>query len=484
MNKAPAIHKCLFKPAVTALLGVLVLVLTACALPQRPDPNLPGRHWLKKGQPPLAQGMREQPSILETDRALGFDDCVFLAMQQAPGLIHGAVELEIAQLRKDSAYWKQYPEVRMVFGVTNNLSRRTDGETDFWVGFSVNSFNPVLNHFSHEAAMIMQDIAILTHQKAIETMAEQIGEILLRLEFQAAIRQKQEILPELARKAVDYWRTAKPDHQNDSIEFARAVQKQKQAQAILDKTDAEMASQRLNLKLLLGLEPVHTLNLESSFPKVFNTKSMGFDQLGQPDWESAWEANTETRISHLSLRLQDSNIMLAWSRYLPEAGLDVFSGNPGYGPAGNSDEDDAFAVLKLSIPLLDWGYRSRGVEEARLQKTKTIESFRQHRMNFTYRRAQADQSLNLLKATRALTEENLVLAQLEAKRAKIDFESGQSSFAQVLEGQEKVTQEEIRLEEAVFNLRRQELNRHFMSGDFARRFFGPPSIPKNRKPVQ
>jgi hypothetical protein len=484
MNQAPAIHNCLFKPAVKALLCVLVLVLTACVLPQRPDPNLPGQHWLKKGQPPLAQGLRDQPTILETDRALGFDDCVFLAMQQAPGLIHGAVELEIAQLRKDSAYWKQYPEVNMVFNVTTNLTRRNDGETDFWVGFSANSFNPVANHFSYEASMIMQNIAILTHQKAIETMAEQIGEILLRLELQAAIRQKQEILPELARKAVAYWRTAKSDPEYDSIEFARAIQKQKQAQAILDKTDAEMASQRLNLKLLLGLDPTHTLNLESSFPKMFNTKSMGFDQTGDSNWEPAWEANTETRISQLSLRLQDFNIMLAWSRYFPEAGFDLFSGNPVSGYVDNSSEGDVFAVLKLSIPLLDYGNRSRGVEEARLQKTKTKESVRQYRLNFAHRWTQADQSLNLLKATRALTEENLALAKLEAKRATIEFESGQSSFAQVLEGQEKVSQEEIRLEEAFFNLRRQKLNRHFMSGDFSHRFFGPQLTPKNHTPVE
>ena len=484
MNQAPPLHNGLVKPAVKVLQCVLILVLTACVLPQRPDPNLPGQHWLKKGQPPLAQGLRDQPTILETDHALGFDDCVFLAMQQAPGLIHGAVELEIAQLRKDSAYWKQYPEVQMAFNVTNNLTRRNDGETDFVVGFSVNSYNPVASHFSHEASMIMQNIAILTHQKAIETMAEQIGEILLRLELQAAIRQKQEILPELARKAEAYWRTAKSDPEYDSIELARAIQKQKQSQAILDKTDAEMASQRLNLKLLLGLDPTHTLNLESSFPKMFNTKSMGFDQAGASNWEPAWEANTETRISQLSLRLQDFNIMLAWSRYLPEAGVDIFSGNPVSGYVDNSSEGDVFAVLKLSIPLLDYGNRSRGVEEARLQKTKSKESVRQYRLNFAHRWTQADQRLNLLKATRALTEENLVLAKLEAKRATIEFESGQSSFAQVLEGQEKVTQEEIRVAEALFNLRRQKLNRHFMSGDFSHRFFGPQLAPKNHTTVE
>ena len=484
MNQAPAIHNGLFKPAVKALLGLLVLVLAACVLPQRPDPNLPGRHWLKKGQPPLAQDLRDQPTIIDTDRPLGFDDCVFLAMQQAPGLIHGAVELEIAQLRKDSAYWKQYPEVQMVFNVTNNLTRRNDGETDFLVGFSVNSYNPVANHFSHEASMIMQNIAILTHQKAIETMAEQIGEILLRLELQAATRQKQEILPELARKAQAYWRTTKSDPEYDSIELARAIQKQKQAQAILDKTDAEMASQRLNLKLLLGLDPAHTLNLESSFPKMFNTKSMGFDQAGAPNWEPAWEASAETRISQLSLRLQDFNIMLAWSRYLPETGVDIFSGNPVSGYVDNSTGGDLFAVLKLSIPLLDYGNRSRGVEEARLQKTKTKESARQYRLNFAHRWTQADQNLNLLKATRALTEENLVLFKLEVKRATIEFESGQSSFAHVLEAQEKVTREEIRLAEALFNLRRQKLNRHFMSGDFARRFFGPQLTPDNHTSVE
>jgi outer membrane protein TolC len=124
------------------------------------------------------------------------------------------------------------------------------------------------------------------------------------------------------------------------------------------------------------------------------------------------------------------------------------------------------------------------VEEARLQKTKSKESVRQYRLNFAHRWTQSDQSLNLLKATRALTEENLALAKLEAKRATIEFESGQFSFAQVLEGQEKVSQEEIRAAQALFNLRRQKLNRHFMSGDFSHRFFGPQLTPKNHMPVE
>jgi hypothetical protein len=463
---------------------LIVLALAGCALPQRPDPQLPGRHWLEKAQPPMAQGMRDRPALIQTDRALGFDDCVFLAMQQAPGLVSGAIELEIAGLRKENAYWKQYPEVHLVTGVTTHLNRHDDSDGDgsagaeFWVGFTVNGFNPVAGHFSYEASCILQDIAVLTHQKAIEAVAEQIGEILLRLDFLSSVRRKQEALPGLARDAAAYWRTAVPGPEYDSIEQARAVQKQKQAQAILDKTDAEIEALRVNLKMLLGLDSAHALTLESSFPKLFDTRRMGYDRTDGSDWEPAWETNTETRISQLALNLQNFNILLAWSRYLPEAGGDIYSRNPTSGYTGNASDDDPYALLKLSIPLLDYGNRARGVEEARLQKTKTREALRQHRVNFAHRWAQAGQTVNLLKATLALAEENLGLSRIEARREDIEFRSGRASFAQSLEGLEKVIREEIRVEEAVFNLRRQQLGRHFLNGDFSRRFFGSPAAPK------
>jgi outer membrane protein TolC len=490
MLNAPAVENQPSQAGVKALLGALILVLAACALPQRPDPQFPGRHWIEKAQPPLARELRDPPNLLEASgRALGFDDCVFLALQQSPGLIHSAVELETTRLRKESAYWSQFPEVRAVLGVTHDLTRK-DGagdegsaETEFWVGFAVNAFNPVANYFSYEAAELIQQIAVLTHQKAIETLAEQIGEILLRIELLAAVRQQQELLPELAQQAAAYWRTARPGEAYESLEFARAVQKQKQARAILDKTDAETAALRLNLKLLLGLDPDQTFELEPSFEKRFKTKPSGLDQVPSSDWGPAWEENTETRISRLALRLQDFNILLAWSRYLPEAGFELYSGSPGSTRAGDSAGDDAYAVFKLSLPLLDYGRRARGVEEARVQKTKTVESLRQHRLGFSQRWTQSDQHLKLLAATLALAQENLALARIEARRAAIEFESGQSSLTPALESREKVTQEEIRVAEALFQLRRQKLSRHFLSGDFARRFFAPPPGAKNGAPA-
>jgi|WetSurMetagenome_2_1015567.scaffolds.fasta_scaffold01631_8 outer membrane protein TolC len=486
MNPKPRTPSRGLETAAAALLGILAL--SACALPPRPDPQFPGRHWIEKARPPMSQEIGERPAAVSADHPLTFDDCVFLAMQQAPGLVNGAVELEIARLRKDSAYWKQYPELRLVMGVTTNLTRKSGedgggaGETDFWVGFAVRDFNPVANYLSYEAAELVQAIAVLTHQRAVEAVAEQIGEILLRMEMLAAVRERQAALPGLAEKAESYWRTARAADDRDGLESARAAQKQRQARAALEKTDAELAALRLNLKLLLGLDPSHALQLEPAFERRFRSDPMGDRRNAPSDWEPAWEAGTETRISRLSLRLQDYQVLLAWSRYLPEIGLDLYSGDPGTTAVGRTGEDEAFAVFRLGLPLLDYGNRARGVEEARLQKTKSVESLRTHRLGFAHKWAQADRSLTLLEASRRLAEENLALARLEARRSGIEFDSGQSTLSPYIEGQEKVVQEEIRLEEAVFNLRRQKWSRYFAGGDFVRRFFAPPPGADGRDP--
>jgi outer membrane protein TolC len=170
------------------------------------------------------------------------------------------------------------------------------------------------------------------------------------------------------------------------------------------------------------------------------------DTDGNNAWETAWEDGVDKRMLEVGLKLQDFNILLAWSRFMPDTNLDVFTANADSSLSGSS-EDDVFTSAGLSFPVMDWGNRARGVREARLQKTQFAVRERQTRSDFAAAWAHGRQEYEALLAEQALQEENLELAKLETRKAKIEYENAVGSMSQVIEKEDREIDAEIRLVE-------------------------------------
>ena len=426
------------------LIALFCLSLVGCARLPVTDPGPPPIHWLEE-----AAAKVEKPVPVDelTAQPLDFHRCLLLAMRQSPLLQSSAIEMEIAQLQTDSAFWKQLPEVKARFSVTTNITRNDDsnsdddyGDTSLRAGFGISSYNPAAAHFSYEARLLMEKLALLTHCKAVEDLAVRIGETLVRLNTLDRLQAVQEELPGLAEKALRYYSAIEPGQEEKSLEYVRTRQQVRVARAAVERTAAERRMILSGLKLLLGVPPEEQLLIAGPGP-ILDERPAADKQAR----EEAWNSSLDNRMLEIGLKLQDYNILLAWSRFLPEAHLDIFSANARSSLYGSSGDDDIFVSAGLTFPILDWGDRSRGVRVARLQKIQFADRQRQGRTEFASGWAHALQEHESMLAEQALGEENLELARLETRKARIEFETAVGDMRQVLEKEEREVGERIRL---------------------------------------
>ena len=429
-----------------------------------------GKGFAKSTKPAAA----DAPAMPTENAVLSYDQCVIMAAQQAPDLVNSIIDLELAEIDADTAFWRRAPSINARFRVTANLTKQHKeySDTSARLDFGIYGFEPVVSHFTHKAALLLQDIALSTHQKAVEKRGEQIGSALLRLENLERVRDLQAAQVALAKQATAFQRTNQ-GATADRLEAATALHQEKAAQAALDKTNANISSLYLSLKLMLGVDLDRQIKARGESVREILQSEKASTALATNEWADAWSRSLEARIARVSLKLQDYKIMTAWAKYLPDVTLEVVTANPTSSYATYSSKDDIFTTLYFSMPLLDWGERSRGVDRARLEKTQIAQRGKLGRQTFSQQWNEQWLGMKMARADVEFAKEKLSIARLEEQKAVLEHKSGNMPFDALVNAKTKVLNEEIGLEEASLQLRLKELAAWVLSGSFRNRFFEP-----------
>jgi outer membrane protein TolC len=414
------------------------------------------------------------PSGPPQDRALSYDDCVLMASQYAPDLVSGIIDLELAEVAADNAFWRRMPFISARFRVTANLTKQHKeySDTSSRMDFGIYGFEPVVSYFSHKAALLLQDIALSTHQKAVEKRGEEIASALLRLATLERAGERQAADVGLAKQLTAFQRTrqAMPV---DRLKTASALHQERAAQAALDKTKVEISSLCLSLKLMLGYDPDRRLAARGASVEELLQREKAALALADRQWEEVWRNSLDARIAKVSLKLKDYNIMMAWARYLPNMNMEIIPANPASDYASYSSKDDVFARMYLTLPLLDWGERSRGVDSARLDKAQVSQRAKLGRQIFSQQWQEHWLAMKMAQADVELARELLSVARLEEQKAELQHRAGSIAFDGLIDARRARLSAESALEEASLQLRLRELAAWMLSGGFSRRFFEP-----------
>jgi outer membrane protein TolC len=408
------------------------------------------------------------------DAVLSFDDCVFMAVQSAPDLVDSVIDLELAESAADSAYWRRAPSLSARFRVTANLTKQYKeySDTSARMDFGIYGFEPVVSYFSHKAALLLQDIALLTHQKAVEKRGEQIAAALLKLESLERVGERRAAEASLARQLTSFQRTRQATPL-DRLAAASALHQEKAAQAALEKNRAQIASTLLSLKLMLGCDPDRRLKVRGASVAELLQGDKAALTLADKRWEDVWPQSPDARIARISLKLRDYDVMMAWARYLPSITMEVQPANPTSDYATYSSKDDIFTRLYFTLPLLDWGERSRGVDRARLQKARASLRGKLGRLHFMQEWREQLLGVTMAEADHELAGERVSVARLEEEKAGLQYKSGAIAFDALVNAGRATIRDEIALEEAALQLRLREFSAWMLGGGFRRRFFEP-----------
>lgn len=463
------------KPAVLLLL-VLALALGACQ-GRKPVERL-GPPWNAEKVRHNAKHITKEnsfaaPELPAENQALSFEECVVTALQFAPDITESIIELELAELASDDAFWKRFPNFNGRFRVTNNLTKHYSeySDTVYRVGVSVDGFEPIVSFFESRAAALLEDIVYYTHILAVEKRAMQIGKTLLDLRLCEDKHALQAAQVAAAQQSVDYYQARQSD--TDRLELARAQQKEAGARLAMEKNQIAMDKLRLNLKLMLGLDLDRAIKVNPASMDQILEQDRAADIFADYSWEKAWAITPEARMISTSKKLQDYRVQVAWARYLPSMSFDIYSTNPKSDYAAPSADDEIFFAMNFTMPLIDWGERGRNLDRALLKRVQDSQRAKLGRQQFAMDWKEAWQDVKMSQADLKLAEAQLAISKLSEQKLSIEQQSGQVEFSALIEARIDVINAESAMLDARYQERALAFANWFKAGYFRQRFFEP-----------
>jgi hypothetical protein len=411
------------------------------------------------------------------DKSLTFDDCILTAANHAPDMAESLIGLELTQMASESAYNKRFPSIQSFFRVIANTTRQHKQyeDTSFRLGFAVYGFEPVTSYFSHQASLLMEDIALLTHKTALEKKAGMIGEAILTLQSKEKLKALQKARLEQAKQFSAYQK-AKEGPAPNPLEQAKAAHFEKRIAAELDKTEASISSLLLGLKVLTGLDLDRKLRIDPASLNAMLKTDGASSALTKHSWESVWSSSPENGILKLALKLRDYDIMVGWTRYLPTMNMDVYAANPTSDYATYSTKDDIFLNITFTMPLLDWGERERGLQGSRLRKLQELQRAKAARTGFAAGWQSAWNEYRMAAGSYEAARNKTAALVLDEQRAELQYRGGQVDFSVVDGIRTRLYDEELIMFEAEMQLRLREFFNWLLSGNFRRRYFEDAGI--------
>jgi outer membrane protein TolC len=399
-----------------------------------------------------------------------------VAAQHSPDLVNSVIALDLADLDARTSSLRRLPTVRLLFRGISNLTQKYPeyAGTSGRPSLAIFGYEPVVNYLTHENTLLLQEIALYTHEVALEKRAQQIAETLLRLEAKENERARLTALLEFARQSVEYQR-ASTGGPPDRLEEARALNTEKKAQVKLEKNSVEVSSLLTSLKEMIGLDLDRKLTVQADGVSALLREKKASASLAQISWEPVWENSPETLIHRASRNLAKRNVNLARARYLPVFSMEMFSANPVETYATYSSQDEVFLSLVWSLPLLDWGERSRGMEKRHLEVVQAMQRLKQARLKFSAEWKNTWQDLKMAEADVELGRADLAAAHLAEQKASLEYRGGRVLFSAVTKSGEDRIKAEMDLEDFLLELRLKELSAWFLSGGFRRDFLDLPA---------
>ncbi len=464
----------------------LLFVLVGCSSQKATQsaPELPARHWLEEvpGVPVehAAKLQAAVPNLYDSEKSFTFDDCVYLTIQQSPLLVNSAVDLEIKKVNLTSAIWEYLPEPTVGLQVSNNITAYNTGlddtpsdygQTRLRVSFSAHFPNPLETYFNHQAQQIMVNLAIATHRKAIGEAIYDIAEIYQKLEAKRRIIQVQEELVPLTKKLSSYWRQLEAVDGRQGVALNLALQREREAELKLERTQIENLMLRTKLKTIAGVEIQQKLNINTK-----DADNILQDFSGEKlYWEDRWTVTEDELLVRAQLKLRDFGIMLAWAQYVPDMRIRVNNSPPAGQYQPSDGREDTFVHLDFSFPLIDWGRRYRNVQTARMEKALAFQEQARMRTAYSNNWIEAQQNVTLAQTSLKIAKTNLEVAQMEAKEAEINFNEGIELYPTLAVKQEALINARINFINAELDYKLAELAWMNVAGVLKERYIGKPA---------
>ena len=392
------------------------------------------------------------------DKALNFEECVFLALKQSPYFVESAMQVQLNRIDESDSWYQLLPKFLVSTGYVVTGPNIEDSDR-FSLSFSTGSYDPIAAGFSIQATKLVTEVAILVHMKTINKGLFNLGKMFLELSYFDRSIVLQEELVALAKHEKTYLSNLLKTGGTNPLEVR--IAEQQVEMALLERESLEAKRDELfeDLKIFLGLgiEDELQLDLQDADDQV-----LGFFSPSHVTIADVHANSIDLKIQKQRRELQEYNIKLAWANYLPKIYFQARTADP-------IDKDDADDGLYTSVgftwTLWDWGERYRNVRRQRMNTRQEVvkENLQELDLTSDWRSGLANRRSSL--ASMKVAKAEVELAGLRKRQGEISYQAGTQPFPVYLDqireyflARKSALDKELDDESAMFDLR-------YMSGD-------------------
>jgi outer membrane protein TolC len=272
--------------------------------------------------------------------------------------------------------------------------------------------------FSIKGAKLAKQIAIMDHMIEISTRIFELGQKFLELKTIEKQKALQKDAVEVARKRLAYAKSRQSRGAATLLEVEESIHNLREAEALREKLAVERASIIESLKHFAGLEPELKLDVNSEEAgrqvlKDFNPKTVGLEQ--------ARANSLELKIQKKREKLQDWNVILAYSKYIPTLDIGVKTADLAQPKIEGAQQYVPY--IGVQLPIWTVFKRSRNVlrQKRILRQIKAKTRIGEANLNIQLQEAQGKLQIAAIEMEVARSKEKL--ADLEVRQQEIRYKS-------------------------------------------------------------
>ncbi len=363
------------------------------------------------------------PTPVHLDHPLTFDECVHLALKQSPYFVKSAMEIQLKRIDESDSWYKLLPNLLVSTGYVLNMPKTADSR--FSLSFTTGGYDPIAAGFSIEATKLLTEITILGHMMTISKGLYELGQMFLQLGSFEQMLVIQNELVALARHEKAYLNNLLETGGTNPLEVRIAEQQVELTELERDRLEALRTEMIADLKQFLGLDSAN--NLELDF-RDYPDQVVGTFMPDQVTVENVVANNMELKIEKQKREIQEYEVMLAWSRFLPKLYFQSRTADPIDNIDNNDRSNRLYTSVGFTWTVWDWGERTRNIRRQRIKVRKQVVQENllamDVRSDWAAGLSAKRRTLAALKVARSQVE----LAGLRKRQSEISYQSGMQPF--------------------------------------------------------
>jgi len=397
---------------------------------------------------------------------MDFSECVGHSLKESPVLTSSTLDIELRRLDESDSRYAFIPSFSLRTSYLLNVPPTEVNNPDFRrysYGFVTENYNPVEIYFTLRARQILTRIGVLAHFQVISDLLQRLGAGFLELESVDRTYALQEEGLRFSEQSLAFARARLDMGEVSLLDAQLAEQEVNLAHMELDRLASARTTILEGLKGIMGLGPHEALDLDLS-----NVREQVLNHF---DPKSVTEADArrnsfELQIQELKRQMQEKNITLSYTRFLPVLTWGVQTTDP----LSGEQDGGLFFSVGFELPLWDGLKRYHNVSRQKQILQQVDAESKGRDISFDTRWAAAQRGLSDVAASLKLVHSQEKLAELRNRQTEISYNAATIGLMDllavrrsVLESKKNVLRHSLEYDKAVLAIRA-------LSGDLIRHY--------------